>query len=325
MHSLNAPVTAGRFALPTLIKVPGGPVRAGSSDTVGAFGGTQLITRPEYIPTQRLAHETGRFGLFAVHEPTGQIHLRGRGMTNSIDSMDEVTLFSNSEISLADMKPVLEEAADSSEIRVQWIADLVRDTGSEAALALLKDIIELRCESIVGITLGGSEHSFPPAQFSEVYSTAREHGLRLTVHAGEALGPESVWDALSILGTERVGHGVRAIEDSSLVSYLAEKSIPLEVCPTSNLQTGIYSSYDAHPVKELYEAGVSISISSDDPTFFGTTLTDELIHVHTAGVPKEGVFDMIRNGFTHSFLPGDQIGKYVDDLERAWAAHYPEA
>jgi len=228
-------------------------------------------------------------------------------------------------ISLTDIKTCLKEAEEFPGIRVQWIADLGRDTGHDAALSLLKEVIELECRSVVGITLGGSEHLFPPDRFSKVYSTARDHGLRLTVHAGEALGPESLWDALQILGVERIGHGVRAIEDQSLVTYIAENNMPLEVCPTSNIRTGIFPSYEAHPVKALFEAGVPVTINSDDPTFFGTTLTEEYAHVHAVGVQDEGIFRMIENGFTYAFLPEKEIQKYLDNLEQEWMKLYPRS
>ncbi len=228
-------------------------------------------------------------------------------------------------ISLADIGACFDEATQFPGIRVQWIIDLVRDYGREVTLGLLKEIIQLRCESIVGITLGGSEHLFPPAQFAEVYSTARDHGLRLTIHAGEALGPESIWDALQILGVERIGHGVRAVEDERLMAYLAEKQIPLEVCPTSNVRTGIFPSYEAHPAKELFEAGVPVTINSDDPAFFGTTLAEEYAHVHSLGVQEEDICKMIENGFRYAFLPQEEIERYLDDLKGAWGDLRPQS
>lgn len=228
-------------------------------------------------------------------------------------------------ITFADIKNCLEEAEKFPGIRVQWIVDLVRDTGNKAALKLLNEIIDLRCRSVVGITLGGSEHLFPPGQFSEVYSTARDQGLRLTIHAGEALGPQSIWDALQILGTERIGHGVQAIKDKSLVTYLAKNNVPLEVCPTSNIRTGIVPSYEAHPVKALFEAGVPITINSDDPTFFETTLTDEYANLHTVGIQERNIFKMIRNGFRYAFLPKKEIERYLDNLEHEWVKLYPQS
>lgn len=225
-------------------------------------------------------------------------------------------------ISLTDIQMCLEEAAEFPGIRVQWIVDLVRDSGNGTTLTLLNKIIELQCKSIVGITLGGSEHLFPSRHFLEEYKLARDHGLRLTIHAGEMLGSQNVWDALLLLGAERIGHGVRAIEDEELVSYLAEHKIPLEVCPTSNVRLGIFPSYQAHPVKMLFDAGVPITINTDDPTFFGTTVADEYLHIHAAGVQEEKICEMLKNGFKYAFLPEEEIKVYLKDLEQAWERLY---
>ena len=221
-------------------------------------------------------------------------------------------------ITLEDIVGCLEEGAAIPGIRVQWIIDLVRNNGVPHGVDLLKRVIQLRTPSIVGITLGGAEHLFPPAQFAPVYDLARDHGLRLTVHAGEASGPESVWDALRVLGAERIGHGVRAIEDESLISYIVEQDIGLEVCPTSNVRTGIYPSLEAHPVKALYEAGVPVTINSDDPTFFGTTMAEEYARANALGVPEDGILRMIENGFKYAFLPKGEVKKYLDDVDREW-------
>ena len=197
-------------------------------------------------------------------------------------------------IALDELLASLDEAAEESQIQVQWIVDLVRNIGTEAALSLLGDILRIQPSSVVGITLGGSERLFPPAEFVEVYETARDHGLRLSVHAGEGLGPDSVWDALRLLKAERIGHGVRAIEDKRLVDYLSEHQIPLEVCPTSNLRTGVYPSYEAHPVKALHEAGVPITINTDDPTFFSTTLAEEFKHLSNMGISDQDLIELMK-------------------------------
>ncbi len=221
-------------------------------------------------------------------------------------------------ISLIEIKSCLEEATEFPGIRVQWIVDLVRDSGNGTTLELLRRIIELQCKSIVGITLGGSEHLFPSHHFSEAYEMARDHGLHLTIHAGEMLGSQSIWDALLILGAERIGHGVRAIEDKELVSYLVEHDIPLEVCPTSNVRLGVFPSYQTHPVKALFDAGVPITINTDDPTFFRTTLADEYAHIHAAGVQEDEIFEILKNGFKYAFLPPEEIRPYLRTLEQAW-------
>lgn len=218
-------------------------------------------------------------------------------------------------LELSELIGAMEAAARSPQIRIQWIVDLVRNFGTQVTLDALRRIVALRPASVCGITLGGAEHEYPPEQFAEHYRLARDAGLRLTVHAGEAVGPESVWGAIRGLGVERVGHGVRAIEDPKLVEYLAEKQIPLEVCPTSNLRTGVYGSYGEHPVRRLYEAGVPISISTDDPTFFNTSLAEEFEHLAALGFSDDELFELLKNGFRHAFLDEDAATAYVKRLE----------
>lgn len=222
-------------------------------------------------------------------------------------------------LSLPDLAAVLAESMERPGIRVQWIIDLVRDLGPEVAGQQVEEIAALRCPGIVGITLGGSEHLYPPAQFADVYARARDHGLRLTVHAGEALGPESVVDALEMLNAERIGHGVRSAEDSALVQRLARSNIALEICPTSNIQTGVYRSLDDHPAKVLFAAGVPITVNTDDPTFFRTTLAEECVRLHDdLGFGRDDLLQVLRNGFRHSFLPADEAAEYLSRLDRAW-------
>jgi adenosine deaminase len=221
-------------------------------------------------------------------------------------------------IPLADVLACLDEATDYAGLRVQWILGLVRDYGPESTLGLLQDVLEVGCTSVVGVTLAGSEHSHPPSWFSEVYALARERGLRLTAHAGEALGPESIWDALEILGVERVGHGVRAVEDERLMTYLAERQIPLEVCLTSNIRTGIFPSHEAHAVKTLVEAGIPVAINTDDPVFFETTLVEEYDRVHGLGFEESEIYKMIENGFRYAFLTQGEIEPYLGRLQSEW-------
>jgi adenosine deaminase len=209
------------------------------------------------------------------------------------------------------------EAAERSDVRVQWIVDPVRDFGPEKAVRLLRRIRDLDVPGVVGITLGGGEHKHPPHQFAEAYDLARDSGLRLTVHAGEALGPKSVWDALRILEAERIGHGIRAVEDSELVACLAVNEVPLEICPASNVCTGVVESCEAHPVRALFDAGVAINIGSDDPTFFRTTLTDEFVRLHEMGFLEEELLGLLRNGFRHAFLPPEDVAAYLAEFDRA--------
>jgi len=212
----------------------------------------------------------------------------------------------------------LAEGAARDDVCMRWIVDPVRDFGPEGTLSHLRQVLDLRCPGLVGMTIGGSEHLFPPGQFAPVYDLARDHGLRLTVHAGEALGPESVWDALRFLRPDRIGHGVRSIEDPALVAHLAEAGVPLEVCPTSNLRTTTYASYFEHPLPALHRAGVPVSLNTDDPTFFGTTLADEYLHAYDMGLGLDDLLGLARNAYAHAFMPEDQKARYVTALERDW-------
>jgi adenosine deaminase len=166
--------------------------------------------------------------------------------------------------------------------RVVLNCDLVRDTGPERAAATLAAVIEVMDDAdIRGITIGGSEQRYPAELFADTYRSADAAGLRLTAHAGEAAGPESVRSALDVLGVERIGHGVRIVEDPDLLDRVVADRIPLEVCPTSNLRTGVVTEWATHPVKTLLDCGANVTISSDDPTFFHTTVAADLAEVVT--------------------------------------------
>jgi len=160
--------------------------------------------------------------------------------------------------------------------RVALVADLVRDHGprrAEHTLDALREVIGL---GVVGIGIGGSEQQFPPEPFASVFERARELGLRTSAHAGEAAGPPSIWGAIRALRVDRIGHGVRAVDDDRLVEHLATSGLPLEVCPTSNVRTGAARSIEQHPIRALVDRGVRVTVSTDDPVMFGTTLAGEL-------------------------------------------------
>jgi len=161
-------------------------------------------------------------------------------------------------------------------VRVPLIVDLVRDRGPEGTARTFAAIQEVADEAdIIGVGIGGFELAHPPEQFADVYRSAREAGFHTTAHAGEEAGAESVWGAILALEAERIGHGIRSIEDPALVHYLVEHQIPLEVCPTSNLKTGVIAHWDQHPVARLVDAGVMVTINTDDPAMFGATMAGE--------------------------------------------------
>jgi adenosine deaminase len=160
---------------------------------------------------------------------------------------------------------------------VALVTDLIRDHGPEQAGRVLAAVQEARGYGIVGVGIGGSEQEFPPEAFTGVYARARDLGLHTSAHAGEAAGPASVWGAIRALEVERIGHGTRAVEDSELVEYLAQHHIPVELCPMSNLRTGVISSIADHPARIYFARGIPLSINTDDPKMFNTSLAEEYL------------------------------------------------
>jgi aminodeoxyfutalosine deaminase len=159
--------------------------------------------------------------------------------------------------------------------RMRFLFDGVRQFGVPAFEDLVRSADACRRYDVIGVGVGGDEKALPAAALAPAYREARRLGLHTTVHAGEFDGPRSVWEALEILEVERVGHGVRAVEDLELVRVLSRRGTPLECCPTSNVRTGVARSWQDHPIRTLHGAGVAITVNSDDPGLFGTTLTRE--------------------------------------------------
>ncbi|MET0648964.1 MAG: adenosine deaminase [Pyrinomonadaceae bacterium] len=193
-------------------------------------------------------------------------------------------------------------------LEVSLIMDLCRQYGPERGRRWLGEVVEVADEAgIVGVGLGGPEHLAPAGPYSEVFRLAESHGLHRVAHAGEAAGPESIWAALNELGAERIGHGTLAVMDEELMRHLRDTGIPLETCPTSNVCTGVVEGIERHPVRRLFDAGVRITLSSDDPTFFGTNIVSEyqLLREHF-GFSDEELARVARNGFEVAFLPEER-------------------
>jgi adenosine deaminase/aminodeoxyfutalosine deaminase len=165
-------------------------------------------------------------------------------------------------------------AAAESPVEVRWILDAVRQFGPDAGMRVAELAVERVDRGVVGFGIGGDEARGSAREFREVFAFARREGLAILPHAGETVGPDSVWGALEC-GARRIGHGFRAIEDPVLVRELADRQVPLEICLTSNVCTGAVASLEEHPVRRLYDAGVPITLNTDDPAMFGTTLTRE--------------------------------------------------
>ena len=197
----------------------------------------------------------------------------------------------------------LRSACLGSRVKVAWILDAVRQFGVEHAMQVAELAVERAGQGVVAFGIGGSEERGPASWFGEVFRFARKGGLRLTAHAGETAGPDSIWAALEI-GAERIGHGIRAVEDPVLLRHLRDRNIPLEVCITSNIATGAVASYDAHPVRLLYDAGVPITLNTDDPGIFGTTLVDEYrLAAERYGFTEDELTRLAANSLRYAFCP----------------------
>ncbi|MCG5448223.1 MULTISPECIES: adenosine deaminase [Micromonospora] len=188
-------------------------------------------------------------------------------------------------------------------IELRWCFDIPGEAGLPAAEETLRIALDERPDGLVSFGLGGPEIGVPRPQFRQYFDQARAAGLRSVPHAGETTGPQTVWDALNELGAERIGHGISAAQDPQLLAYLAERQIGMEVCPTSNVRTRAVATLDEHPLPRLVEAGLLVTINSDDPPMFGTTLNDEYaVAARLLGVGAEGLAGLARNAVTASFL-----------------------
>lgn len=190
---------------------------------------------------------------------------------------------------------------------VTLTSDFARNNGPEEALAALPALAEVRDLGVVGIGLGGSEQRVPPEPFAPVFARARELGLRTRAHAGEAAGAGSIWGAIRALRVERIGHGTRAHEDERLLDYLAEQRIPLEMCPLSNLRTGVVRSICEHPLRRYLERGIPVTVSTDDPAMFGNSLAEEYLALEREqGLTREDVRGLILQAVAASWLPEER-------------------
>lgn len=187
-----------------------------------------------------------------------------------------------------------------------WIFDAVRQFGPDAAQQVFQRAAKFRDRNVVGVGIGGDEQKAPPEQFRQAYAYAAGEGLRLTAHAGESAGPESIWGALN-LGAERIGHGLTAGGDPELMEELATRQIPVEICFTSNLRTGCCISGSDHPVRRYFDQGLMITLNSDDPAIFSTSLNREFEVAQVEfGFSDEHLRELARNSFEASFLPPEK-------------------
>jgi len=190
-------------------------------------------------------------------------------------------------------------------LSIYWIFDAVRHFTLQEAERVFRKAIEMKSlfPSIVGVGLGGDERRTGSEPFREMYVAARQAGLRLTNHAGETTGPEAIREALAI-GSERIGHAYSLTRDFYLMQDLKERKIPVELNPTSNVRTGVCGSYAEHPLRKYFDAGLLVTLNSDDPAFFGSDLAGEYLLAHTEqGFTRAELRQLAANSIEASFLP----------------------
>jgi aminodeoxyfutalosine deaminase len=201
-------------------------------------------------------------------------------------------------------------------IRLRWIFDIPGESGLPAAHDTLAFALDHGPETLVGFGLGGPEVGVDRPQFADVFARARAAGLHSVPHAGETTGPQTVWDALRDLGAERIGHGTSAVQDPDLVAYLVEQRIPLEVCPTSNIATRAVDRLVNHPIREMYDAGITVTVNSDDPPMFGTTLNAEYeIAADLLGLDEDGIVGLARNAVHASYLSAPEKASLSAEID----------
>jgi adenosine deaminase len=183
----------------------------------------------------------------------------------------------------------------------RFIMNGIRHLGPDSVKETATEVLNNPHPYLVGFGLAGDELHFPPKLFSKTFDMLKEANFPITVHAGEWDGPENIRNAINLLHPTRLGHGVRSIEDVNLVNEIIEKDIVLETCPTSNIATNIYESYEAHPVKKLFDAGVKITVNSDDPPFFNASIAGEYEVMSNLGLSENELISLTQNAIKYSF------------------------
>ncbi len=202
----------------------------------------------------------------------------------------------------AALEEAVREAQQQKDVIVRFVIDVPRSLPIEVGSAMLEAAKGV--PDVVGIGLGGPETGFPPEPFAELFAEGRNRGLHSIPHAGEEAGPESVRGAIEALGAERIVHGVRSVEDAALVSELAESGLSLAVCLHSNLRLGVCQSLEQHQIRDLWEAGVNLSVNTDDPGFFHASIIDEYAEAgRLLGLDREGYGRLALNSVEGSFAP----------------------
>jgi aminodeoxyfutalosine deaminase len=245
----------------------------------------------------------------------------------------EVTLsigimFRRNQDPAANYAALREAALQVPGVRLKWIFDAVRQWGAGPAMEVARIAAELRSPDIAAYGIGGDELGLPTCALRPVYEYVASQGMHRLIHAGEIGGPESVREAIEILGAERIGHGIAVMRDERTMDFVAARGIPLEVCPTSNLRTGALArqlgresaGYEQHPLASFFRRGLPVTLSSDDPAMFETTVNNEYVHAHRMGLNSTDLVRLAEASFQHAFLPEAEKAALLDEFHSRTAA-----
>lgn len=233
---------------------------------------------------------------------------------NGINFKDMIKVFINE----------VERIKEKEDIDLKILIDVSRTFGLENAQRNLEAAIKCDCDTIIGIGLGGDERKGPARDFEKVFKKAKAYGFHRVAHAGEDVGPESIWDAINYLKVERIGHGISSIYDEKLIEYLIKNQVPLEICPTSNIFTKRFvKKIEEHPIKDLFQKNVLVTLNTDDPAFFNVELLDEYWNLYSKlNFSMEDIKKIIINGFKVSFISDDMKNKYIKEINKSWDKNF---
>lgn len=213
-------------------------------------------------------------------------------------------------------------AARDHGIELRWIFDIPGEEGIPAAEETCRIAVDLGADGLIGFGLGGPEIGVGRPQFRPYFDRARAAGLHSLPHAGETTGPQTITDALDSLGAERIGHGTSATQDQQLLQRLAEEQICLEVCPTSNVATGAVPDLAYHPLPAMVRAGVDVTINSDDPPMFGTSLNQEYeVAAVLLDLDRAGLAELARGAVRNSFAPAEVKNRILGEIDSYLLPH----
>ena len=234
--------------------------------------------------------------------------------------------FTSAGMPMAGLTEALDIAARSAGrdhgVRMAYVFDIASEYGAEAAAATLEHALSHPPQALTGFGLAGIEQARPAHRdaFRQVFAAAIAAGLHSVPHAGEMSGPATIWEAVNGLRAERIGHGISCLADPSLVAYLRDRQIPLEVCPTSNVCTKQVPDLAAHPLPRLLAEGLFVTLNSDDPPMFGTTLTQEYRQAASVlGLSRDQLADLARNSVRASFLDAAAKQALIDEIDQVTA------